>query len=60
MCLQNLQTLALIEAEKTVPKIFIGQKEKWKTKGNGKNENADSLLHDTTNHTQCLYKMSKS
>ena len=28
-CMQNLKTLALIEAEKSVTEIFIGEKEKW-------------------------------
>ena len=32
--------------------IFIGEREKWSNKGNGKQEEADSLLHNTTNHTQ--------
>ena len=31
-CIQNLKTLALIEAIKSVTEIFIGEKEKW-TKG---------------------------
>ena len=58
--IQNLKTLALIEAEKSVTKIFIGEKEKWTNKGNDKQEEADSLLHNTTSYTQHLYQISKS
>ena len=60
-CIQNLKTLALIGAEKSAPKNFIGEKEKKRTnKGNDKRKDADSLLHDTTTHIKCLYKISKS
>ena len=38
---------------------FIGEKEKWTNKVN-KHEDADSLLHDATSHSQCLYQISKS
>ena len=33
---------------------FIGKKEKWINKGTDKQYVADSLLHSTTCHTQCL------
>ena len=56
----NLKTLALIEAVKSVTEIFIGEKEKWTNKGNDKQEDVDSLLHNTTRHTQHLYQISKS
>ena len=46
MCIRNLKTLALIEAEKSVTENSIGEKEKWRNKGNGKHQEADSL-------TQC-------
>ena len=59
-CTQNLKTLALIEAEKSVTEIFIGEKEKWTNNGNDKQEEADSLLHNTTSYTQHLYQISKS
>ena len=59
-CIQNLKTLALIEAEKSVTEIFIGEKEKWTNKGNDKQEDADSLLRNTTSYTQNLYQISKS
>ena len=59
-CIQNLKTLALIEAEKSVTEIFIGEKEKWTNKGNDKQEEADSLLYNTTSYTQYLYQISKS
>ena len=59
-CIQNLKTLSLIEAEKSVTEIFIGEKEKWTNKENDKQEEADSLLHNTTSYTQHLYQISKS
>ena len=52
--------LRLIEAEKSVAENLIGEKEKWTNKGNGKQQEADSLLHITTSHTQHLYQISKS
>ena len=58
-CIQNLKTLTLIEAEKYVTEIFIGEKEKWTTNGNDKQEEADSLLHNTR-YTPQLYQISKS
>ena len=60
MCIQNLKTLALIEAKKFVTENLLGEKEKWINKGNDKQQNADSLLHNTTSHTQHLYQTSKS
>ena len=39
--------------------IFIGEKEKWINKGNDKQEEADSRLHNTTSYTQHLYQISK-
>ena len=35
--------------------FFIGEKEKWRNKGNDKHEDADSLLHNTTSGIHCLY-----
>ena len=60
MCIQNLKTLALIEAEKYVTENLLGEKEKWTNKGNDKQQHADSLLHNTTSHIQHLYSISKS
>ena len=60
MCIQNLKTLGLIEAKKFVTENLFGDKEKWTNKGNDKQQHADSLLHDTTSHTQHLYQVSKS
>ena len=57
-CIQNLKTLALIEAKKSVTEIFIGKKEKWTNNGNDKQEEADSLLNNTS-YTQYLYQISK-
>ena len=48
------------EADKSVTENLIGEKEKWTNKGNGKHQEADSLLHNTTSHTQHLYQVSKS
>ena len=59
-CIQNLKTLAVIGAENSVMKSFIGDTEKWTNKGNAKQQHADSLLHNTTSHTQHLYQISKS
>ena len=59
-CIQHLKTLAIIGAENSVAKSFIGEKEKWTNKRNDKQQHADSLLHNTTSHTQHLYQMSKS
>ena len=59
-CIQNLTTLAVIGVENSVTKSFIGEKEKWTNKGNDKQQHADSLLHNTTSHTQHLYQISKS
>ena len=44
----NLKTLALIGAEISVMEIFTKEREKWTNKGNDKQEEADSLLHNTT------------
>ena len=43
-----------------VYKIFTGEKEKWTNNGNDKQEEADSLLHNSTGYTQHLYQISKS
>ena len=59
-CIQNLKTMAVIGAENSVTESFIGEKEKWTNKGNDKQQHADSLLHNTTSHTQHLYQISKS
>ena len=55
---KNLKTLALIAGEKSVMDFY--EKDKWANKENDKHEDADSLLHNTTSHTQCLYQISKS
>ena len=39
---------------------IIGEKEKWTNNWNDKQEEADSLLHNSTNYTQHLYQISKS
>ena len=39
---------------------FIGEEEKWTNNGNDKQEEADSLLHNTASYTQHLYQISKS
>ena len=60
MCIQNLKTLAIIEAKKFVTENLFGDKEKLTNKANDKQQYADSLLHDTTSHTKHLYQVSKS
>ena len=57
---QKIWRLALIEAKKSVTEIFTRQKEKWTNNGNGKQEEADSLLHNITSYIQHLYQISKS
>ena len=57
-CIQNLKALAIIGAENSVTKSFIGEKEKWTNKGNDKQQHADSLSHNTS-RTQHLYQISK-
>ena len=56
--IRNLKTLALIEAKKSVTENLIGEKEKWINKGNGEQQEVDSLLHNATSHTQHLYQIS--
>ena len=58
--IQNLKTLAVIGAENSVMKSVIGEKEKWTNKENDKQQHADSLLPNTTSHTQHMYQISKS
>ena len=59
-CIQNLKTLAQIEAEKSVTENFVREKEKWTNKGTDRQYVADSLLHSTTCHYQALYQISRS
>ena len=59
-CIQNLKKLAYIRAERSVTEISIREKEKWTNKGTDKRDMADSFLHNTTYHTQCLYQISSS
>ena len=47
-CIQNLKIPALIGAEKSVTENLTGEKEEWTNNGNDKQEEADSLLHNTT------------
>ena len=60
MCIQNLKTMALTKAKQFVTETMLGEKEKWRNKGNDKQQHAASLLHNTTSHTQHLYQISKS
>ena len=46
----HLETLVLVGAKNSMTGIFIGKKEKWTNKGNDKQEEADSLLHNITSH----------
>ena len=56
----KIRQLALTGAEKSVTEISISEEEKWTNEGNDKQEEADSLSHNTTNHTHQLYQISKS
>ena len=47
----KFENLAPVEAEKYVTENSIRKKEKWINKGKDKQEEADSLLHNTTSHT---------
>ena len=53
-CIQNLKTLALTEAEKSMTEKYCRNKE------NDMQEVADSLTHNITCHTQRLYQILKS
>ena len=56
----KFKTLALIEAEKSVTEICIGEKEKWTNKGTNMQYVAMILLHNTTHHYQALYQIYES
>ena len=56
--IQNLKTLALIAGEYYVVN-FMRKKENKTNKWNDTQEDADSLLHNTTSQTKCLYKLLK-
>ena len=56
----KLRDSVSVGAEKSVTENLIGKKEKWTNKGNDKQQEADSLLHNTSSHTQYLYQISKS
>ena len=43
-CIQNLKTLAQIEAEKSVTENFVREEEKWTNKGTDKQHVADFFL----------------
>ena len=44
MCIQNLKTLALIEAKKFVTENLLGGKDKWTNKGNDKQQASSMLI----------------
>ena len=61
MFVPNFKILGGVVAEKCVTKYFIWEKEKkWTNKGYAKHVNAESLLHNTSSHTQCLHQILKS
>ena len=49
-CIQNLKT-GSHSSQISVTEILLGREKKWTNKGNGKQETADSLSHNTTSHT---------
>ena len=58
---KNLKTLALKGAKKFVTENLLGEKKNGQIRGmNAKQQHADSLLQNTTSHTQYLYQISKS
>ena len=59
MCIQNLKILSLTEAVKFMTDSLPGKKEKLSNIGNDKQLHANSLLHNTTSHTQHLYHFFK-
>ena len=60
MFVPNFKILGAIVPEKSVTKYFIEEKEKWTNKGNDKQDDAESVLHDTSSYIQCFYQISKS
>ena len=50
--IQNSKTLAVIGAEKSITENLIGDKEKMTNKGNDKQEEVDSPLHNATSRSQ--------
>ena len=59
MFVPNFKILVAVVPEKSLTKNVTGGKEKWTNKLNDKHKDADSLLHNTTSHIQCLYQISK-
>ena len=60
MRIQNLKTLTLQNLKTLVTENLLGEKEKMTNNRNNKQQQADSILHNTTSHTQHLYQISKS
>ena len=60
MFIQNFKILGEVALEKSLTQYFIGEKEKWTNKGKDKYEDANSFLHGTCCHTECLYQILKS
>ena len=59
-CIQNLKTGSHRSRDFCDGNFYWREREKWTNKGNDKQEEADSLLHNTTSHTQHLDQISKS
>ena len=59
MFVGNFKSQGSVVPEKSLTKMFIGEKEKWTNKGNDRHEDAGSILHSTSSHAQCLYQISK-
>ena len=57
--IQNLKTITH-RCWADMMESFIGKKEKRTNKGTDKQYVGNSLIHDTTYHTRCLYQISKS
>ena len=59
MFVQNFIIPDAVAPQKSLMKNFK-EKEKWTNTRNDKHDDSDSLLHDTSSCTQCLYQISKS
>ena len=61
--IQNLykisKILTIAVSWRPLTEISLKTKKEWPNKGNDKQEESDTLLHDTTSHTKFLYQITK-
>ena len=60
MFIRNFKILPAVVPEKSLTKNLLEKKKNGQIKEMRSTEDADSVLHNTTSHTQCLYKISNS